>query len=145
MFDIFGEFDSAEDINQAAEGLKKEGDLENLKVLAKENGIEEEFVQAYTEEYISVLTDITNAAIGKLSVERENIKSQMPVRPIVDYLNTLCMDETIARIIRSKKKSLKGCITEVEKKCKAECTRAKEQYIADMTVFKWARAYYMED
>lgn len=144
MFDIFGEFNSAEEINLAAEGLKKEGDLENLIILAKENGIEEEFVQAFIEDYIPSITDVTNAAMGKLSVEKENIKSQMPVRPIVDYLSTICIDESIARTVRSKKKSLKECIAEVEKKCKAECTRAKEQYIADMTVFKWARAYYME-
>lgn len=144
MFEIFGNFDSAEEINQAAEGLKNEGDYENIKVLAKENGIDEEFVQAYIDGEIPVLTDTTMAAMGKLEVEKENLNSQMPVGPIVDYLNTLCTDESIAIVIRSKSKNLKDCINEVEKKCRAECARTKQQYIADMTVFRWAKAYYME-
>ena len=41
MFDNFGEFDSWEELNRTAEGLKNEGDLDNLKVLAAENGIDE--------------------------------------------------------------------------------------------------------
>ena len=40
MFERFGEFDSAEEINLTAEGLKTEGDMESLLVLAEENGIE---------------------------------------------------------------------------------------------------------
>lgn len=42
MFDKFGEFDSAEELNKAAEGLKEEGDKESLIELAKENGIDPE-------------------------------------------------------------------------------------------------------
>ena len=34
MFERFGEFDSAEEINLTAEGLKTEGDMESLLVLA---------------------------------------------------------------------------------------------------------------
>ena len=39
MFERFGEFDSAEELNLTAEGLKTEGDMESLLVLAEENGI----------------------------------------------------------------------------------------------------------
>ena len=39
MFDKFGEFDSAEELNKAAEGLRNEGDRESLIELAKENGL----------------------------------------------------------------------------------------------------------
>jgi hypothetical protein len=63
---------------------------------------------------------------------------------VVDYLSSLCMDDAFAEIVRSKKKNLKACIEAVEKKCREEYARTKEQYIADMTVFKWAKAYYME-
>ena len=41
MWDKFGEFDSWEEINKAAEGQKAEGDKEALKELAKENGLED--------------------------------------------------------------------------------------------------------
>ena len=40
MFDIFGEFDTFEELNMAAEGLKNEGDTDSLYKLAEENGIE---------------------------------------------------------------------------------------------------------
>lgn len=44
---VFGEFDSAEELNMAAAGLKEEGDIKNIYVLAKENGIEKEDAEAY--------------------------------------------------------------------------------------------------
>ncbi len=144
MFNIFGEFNTVEEINQAAAGLLNENDTKNILVLAKENGIDEEIAQAFAEGMIPVIADTMSAAIGKLTVEKEKISSKMPVRPIVDYLSSLCMDDSFAAIVRSKEKNLKACIDSVEKKCREECTRTKEQYIADMTVFKWAKAYYME-
>ncbi len=144
MFDIFGEFNTAGELNQAAAGLLAENDTKNILVLAKENGIDEEIAQAFAEGLIPFIADIMSAAIGKLTVEKEKISSKMPVRPIVDYLSSLCMDDSFAAIVRSKEKNLKVCIDSVEKKCREECARTKEQYIADMTVFKWAKAYYME-
>ena len=39
MFDVFGNFDSVEELNACAKGLLEEQDLEHLKVLAEENGI----------------------------------------------------------------------------------------------------------
>ena len=41
MFEIFGEFDTFLELNQAAEGLKEEGDMASLRKLASENGIDE--------------------------------------------------------------------------------------------------------
>ena len=35
MFKVFGEFDSAKEINMTAEGLLNEGDKDNLYVLAR--------------------------------------------------------------------------------------------------------------
>ena len=40
MFEKFGEFDSCEEINMAAQGLYEEGDIKSLHALAKENGLE---------------------------------------------------------------------------------------------------------
>ena len=142
MFDVFGEFDSAEEINKAAAGLLAEGDKSNLIVLAKENGIDEFTTEAYWNGETPTLTDYFTGAIGKLMIQKENLKSRMPVTPIVDYLSNLCMDEQFAGVVSSKSKNLKLCIESVEKQAKEECRRTNEQYIADMTVFEWAKEYY---
>ncbi|MBR1909200.1 MAG: hypothetical protein IJ821_01295, partial [Lachnospiraceae bacterium] len=65
MFDKFGEFDSYEEINKAAKGLKEEGDTESLKELAKENGIDIEDVQDYFNGITDALTNKSMAALGK--------------------------------------------------------------------------------
>lgn len=144
MFDIFGEFDSVEELNLAAEGQKEQGDKESFLKLAKENGVEEGEAELYWSGDTSCLSDYFSAAVGKLNIERSNLKSRMPVSPIVDFLSSNCLEESFARLIRSKLKSLKECIDYVEKKAKEECERKKEAYVADMTVFNWAREYYTE-
>ena len=47
MWDRFGEFDSADEINHLAVNLRKEGDGESLKVLALENGLDVDIVEAF--------------------------------------------------------------------------------------------------
>lgn len=68
MYEIFGNFDSCEEINACAAGLKAEGDMENLKKLAKENGIPKDFAELYMDGTTEELTDWMNAAIGKLDI-----------------------------------------------------------------------------
>ena len=41
MFDKFGELSSAAEINELAVNLRSEGGFDGIKVLAKENGIDE--------------------------------------------------------------------------------------------------------
>lgn len=144
MYEVFGEFDCIEEINVAAAGQKEQGDKESLLNLAKENGIDEFTAEAYWNGESQELVDYFTGAIGKLTVEKAALKSQMPVIPIVDYLSSQCMEETFARLVRCKSKSLKGCIDYAEKKCREECSRTHEQYVADMTVFEWAKEYYTE-
>ena len=62
MFDKFGEFDSFSEINELAENLLNEGDIESLKVVAKENGIQADFVNLYTNGEIPELCDKLTAA-----------------------------------------------------------------------------------
>ena len=69
MFERFGEFDSAEEINLTAEGLKTEGDMESLLVLAEENGIDKEDAKDYWGGYTDTLTTTLGAAIGKIDME----------------------------------------------------------------------------
>lgn len=74
MFDRFGEFDSAAEINETAVNLRREGDTDSLKVLAKENGIDEDILAAFLEGDILYLCDGMTAALGKLDVEVKNVK-----------------------------------------------------------------------
>ena len=114
MFDIFGEFNTYEEINQAAQGLKAEQDIKNLRILAEENGIEKEIANLYISGQLDELTDCETAAIGKLDVEAAELK---PKEIMEDWLNYIkgCVekDEKMARAVRKKGKSLKGCIAEL--------------------------------
>ena len=69
MFDRFGEFDSAKELNELAINLRKEGDAESLRIMAKENGIDEEIVEVFLNRDIDFLCDVMAAAIGKIEVE----------------------------------------------------------------------------
>ena len=122
MFELFGEFNSAEEINQAAAGLLSEGDTENIYVLAKENGIDEEIAKAFIDGEIPIITDTLSAA-GKIEIERKEINDPFfkdMKDDMINYLLTACSDDSIARAIRKKGKSLKGCFEH----CKKEIEKA---------------------
>lgn len=111
MFDRFGEFDSSEEINRAAAGLKEEGDLPSLRVLAKENGIDEAFADMYMQGAMPFLCDVATAAIGKLTAEEAEVKPVEIMEDWTEYIKTSCMeDEELAAAVRRKGKSLKACI-----------------------------------
>lgn len=74
MYDKFGEMSSYTEINELAENLANEGDIESLREMAKENGIPEDFVDLYLEGDIPNLCDALTAAVGKLEVEAADLK-----------------------------------------------------------------------
>ena len=110
MFERFGEFDSYEEINRAAEGLKEEGDIESLKVLAEENGLDPEDAEDYMNDNLyGLFCNEIQAALGKIKVECEELKPKDLMEDWVDYLQTIVMDESdIAQAVRKKGKSLAG-------------------------------------
>lgn len=111
MFDRFGEFDSAAEINETAVNLRKEGDIESLKVLAKENGIDGDILEAFIGGALLYLCDDMTAALGKLDVEVKNVKCAEIMEDWVEYIRAQCFDkEEVARAVRKKGKSLAGCI-----------------------------------
>lgn len=111
MFDMFGEFDSAEEINKAAEGFRNEGDIESLKKMAAENGIDEEFADMYVSGAMPEFCDVAMAAIGKITVEAAELKPVEIMEDWTEYIKTSCMDDQgLAVAVRSKGKTLKGCI-----------------------------------
>lgn len=115
MFEIFGEL-TAEEINKTAEGLKNEGDINNLIVLAKENGIDEMYARLYIEDELDQLCDVASAALGKLAIEEADLKPVEIIEDWVAYIKGSCLDdENIAVAVRKKGKNLKGCIAELLK------------------------------
>lgn len=115
MFDQFGEFDSWEEINEAAQGQKEEGDKEALIALAIENGIDKEDAEDYFDGAIPELCTPILAAFGKLKIEKEEYKKSNKEKNIIDdwisYIdNLVSTNDTFALQIRKKGKSIKGCI-----------------------------------
>lgn len=111
MFDKFGEFDSFEELNKAAEGLKGEGDIDSLNALAEENGLTKEDVTDYLDGIMPELCTVTTAAIGKLEVEKKDLKISEIVQDWYDYIiSELMEDKGLAAAVRRKGKSLIGCI-----------------------------------
>lgn len=116
MFERFGEMSSCREINELAENLLNEGDIQNLKVMAQENGIPEDYVEMYQSGDIPYLCDAVTAAMGKLDVECGSLKLAGLMNDWVEYIRGLCMeDEMVAHQVRKKGKSLKQCIAEILK------------------------------
>lgn len=111
MFDKFGEMNSAAEINELADNLFNEGDTASIKTMAKENGIDKEYVEMYLSGDIPVLCDAMTAALGKIDIEVADLKPKEIMEDWVEYLRGQCMEnELLAFNVRKKGKSLKGCI-----------------------------------
>jgi len=149
MYEIFGEFNSAAEINATAAGLLKEGDIDNIKVLAKENGLEE-MADIYIAGATQELTDPFMAAVGKLNIEKDSAEVKahvkkyphVPVDPFVDFLQSRADDVAIANAIRKKGKNLLDCLNYYWVEGKKEMEKTNKQYIADMTAFLIVLDYY---
>ncbi len=114
MFEKFGEMNSAEELNELAENLFNERDLDSIRILAEENGIPKEVVDAYTAAELPVLCDVMTAAVGKIEVEVKELKPKEIMEDWTEYLKGLCMEEEkVAAAVRKKGKNLKGCIAEL--------------------------------
>lgn len=111
MFEVFGEFDTFEELNMAAEGLKNEGDKDSLFKLAEENGIARGFADMYLAGGIPQLCDVATAAIGKIDAEAAELKPKEIMLDWVEYIKASCLtNEELAKAVRKKGKTLKGCI-----------------------------------
>lgn len=111
MFEKFGEMDSSGEINELAENLFNEGDIESLKVMARENGIDKDIVDLYLQGEVPVLCDPLTAALGKIDIECAELKPKEIMEDWVEYLKSQCMEnELIAFQVRKKGNSLKGMI-----------------------------------
>ena len=113
MFDKFGEFDSAEELNRAAAAQKKEGDHEAIYVLAEENGIDREDALDFIDGNVPEFVSPEMAAYGKLKVEEADLKPYEIMKDWITYIRLTCSeDKAMTYAVRRKGKSLKGCIAE---------------------------------
>ena len=85
MFDKFGEMDTFGEINELAENLFNEGDTASIKTMAKENGIDKEYVEMYLSGDIPVLCDAMTAALGKIDVEVADLKPKEIMKDWVEF------------------------------------------------------------
>ena len=116
MFDKFGEFDSFEELNKAAEGLLEEGDIASLKIMAAENGIDIADAEDYEDGIIDSLTTPLTAAYGKLEIEAKELEIAEIMNDWLQYIKTMCCEvEEMAVAVRKKGKTLKGCIASLLK------------------------------
>ena len=120
MFDKFGEFDSVEELNRAAEGFLKEGDTASLLELAEENGIDKEDAQDYIDGEVECLATSTMAAVGRLEVERREIQKNMDVNgkiirmTIWNFVSSMVSEPEMQVAIMKKGKRIQGIYKALE-------------------------------
>lgn len=111
MFDKFGEFNSVEELNKAAEGFRSEGDLESLYAIAEENGISKEDVADYIDGYVDQLASGTMAAYGRLNIEKmemekcTDIMEKSMLYYILLFIDGMLLDAEMQKAIMKKGKS----------------------------------------
>lgn len=144
MFDIYGEMETAEEINDVARSLKEEGEKENLDKLCAENGIDAELAEMFWNGEIDFITDSLMAAVGKLDMEVKEAKGQNGyLESIANFLKAEAeKDEKIAIAIRKK-------LTEAYKAVENEARKRKKSgsncvVMRDKDVFEIVEKYYKE-
>ena len=152
MYEKFGEFNSVEELNMAAEGLLKEKDIKSLMELAKENGIDKEDAEDYIDGCTPELATVTMAAFGKLKIEEEeeitgqqNQMERAALTVIITMLKGMCTDEAMAAAVMHKGKR----VSEIFKEMKSEASSHKSGNVAmacgtDRELCEIIKAYYLE-
>lgn len=136
MYEKFGEFDSAEEINRAAAAQKAEGDEEALLAIAKENGIDQEDAEDYMDGVTEELATPLMAAAGKLKVEAEDLELKEFLLDWKDQVLQMCADDPqMAIAVRKKGKSLQECLSALLKYSFESKVRVSDK-IVDITKVK---------
>lgn len=111
MFEKFGEFDSAAELNEAAEKFLEAKDKKSLMELAKENGIDQEDAEDYYDGIAGELASPLMAARGKMKAESEELEIKGILLDWRDMILKMCMDDPkMCVAVRKKGKSLRQCM-----------------------------------
>lgn len=145
MFEKFGEFDSAEELNKAAKGFRDEGDEESLFALAKENGIDKEDAVDYWDGATDELASETMAAVGRIATEREATKADSPARVILLMLSGMMDDAELRKAVMKKGKRAGKLLEKMRKTAKKHETGGTGVCCGtDKQLKDLIRAYYMQ-
>lgn len=120
MFEKFGEFDSVEELNMAAEGFRSEGDMESLYALAEENGIDREDAEDYADGITDDLATPMTAALGRIKAERASTGEggATPLGVIFVMVCGLCDDPEIQAGIMKKGRRAEAILDEMKENAK---------------------------
>lgn len=111
MWEKFGEFDSAEELNRAALAQRNEGDTEAVRTLAEENGLDPEDAEEFLAGDADLLALPFNAAVGKLTVERKKLRLEGVLEDWTNDLIDMCSEnKELSLAVRRKGKDLAGYI-----------------------------------
>lgn len=111
MFDKFGEFDSVEELNRAAAAQLEQGDMDAVRKIAEENGLEPEDAEDYISGSVAELATPVMAALGKLKIEKADMQPAEIMEDWFGYIEARALESSaMATAVRKKGKSLKGCI-----------------------------------
>lgn len=114
MFNKFGEFDSVEELNNAAAAKLAAGDTEAVIALALENGIDKEDAEDYIDGCLPELATPLMAAAGKLALEAKELQIAGILSDWENIILQNCMeDEAFCRLVRKKGKSMKACMAKL--------------------------------
>lgn len=159
MFDKFGEFDSAEDLNVTAATMLEEGKVSDLISLGLENGIDKDDIQDFIDGVAAELCTPLMAAVGKLTLESKELNLPVSMEGYVLMIQDMATtDKALAKGIRKKGKKLVealGAILKLSSKNRVqlpkELTKAAgipaNVYVGDVdkaTFKKTIREYYAE-
>ena len=117
MFEKFGEFGSADEINRAAEAQFLEGDFDAIRALAEENGLDPQDTEDYIEGDLDSLTTVRDAALGKISLESQEpyAKTNTMTDWTMQLITMISKEDEVAGAVRGKGKTLKGMYTHILK------------------------------
>jgi hypothetical protein len=111
MFDKFGEFDTADELNAKAKELKDAGKKAELTELALENGLDKEDAEDYLELHMESFVTVQQAAVGKLRAEAKALELSGVLGDWCAELVNMCYtDWDFAYAVRKKGKDLAGYI-----------------------------------
>ena len=143
MFEKFGKM-TFDDLNRTAEGLKMEGDVESLVLLAEENGLEKEDAEDYADGVVDTLANPLEAAMGKIKVESEHLNLRCSttlsgMRDLVSYM--ISRDEEMQVAVHDPEKSLAKCLG----KLVAEASRTRYKLPDEIAIAAGIPTVYMGD
>lgn len=135
LFKEFGNFNSAEEINQKAAELLAAGDAKAIRRLAEENGIDKEDAEAYVDGDEEMLCTDLMAALGKLDVEAKELEIGGVLNDWTNYIRDLCMDEKVmVSAVRRKDRSLAECMARLIRFAFENKVQVSDQIVSIMKV-----------